>query len=256
MPVADRICDRGGALSEVDRWAYARQASQAAEDVAAIERRFRQYARFYRALLLKQGRLPEDRDTPILDLPCGEGAMVYALREMGYHNVAGFDLDQGRLATGQKLRLPIGPGEVFQLLADRPDGSVGCVLSMDFLEHLDKPQVVTFLAEALRVLEPGGRLIVRTPCADAPQGASHVYNDFTHKWAATSGVLRQLLTAAGFEGVEVFGEHPTWAMSYGLIRVPLFRLITGSANLLLRGAGLTPYVVWSSSMWGIGRKKR
>ena len=252
--MAERLGDRSSSLSAVDQWTYGRQYTDAARDAADIQQQFRRYERFYRALLLRPGRLPPQRDVPILDLPCGEGAMVYSLRQMGYTNVAGYDLDRGRLATGQKLGLPLHYDDVFAVLARQGDGTVGCVLAMDFLEHLEKSQVVDFLNQVHRVLSSGGRLLVRTPCADAPQGMMHVYNDFTHKWAATSGVLRQLLTGSGFARAEVFGEHPALAMSRGYLRVPLFKLITGAGNLLLRAAGLSPYRIWSPSMWALGIK--
>ncbi|HZZ42799.1 MAG TPA: class I SAM-dependent methyltransferase [Tepidisphaeraceae bacterium] len=240
------------ALSNVDRWTYGHQSTQAGRDIEAIEQMFKKYEVFYRGLL--PGKLPSDREGLILDLPCGEGMMVYSLLRMGYKNVVGYDLDQGRLATGQKLGLPLKYGDIFELLAKQASDSVECVLAMDFLEHLEKPQVVDFLRQVHRVLKPGGRLLARTPCADSPQGNAHIHNDFTHKWAATSGVLCQLFAASGFVNATAFGEHPTWNMSKGYARVPLFKAFTSSVNLALRAAGLMPYQIWSASMWAVGIK--
>jgi SAM-dependent methyltransferase len=42
-----------------------------------------------------------------------------------------------------------------------PVGSFDCVLLSEVIEHLDAPQVS--IAEAVRVLKPGGRLLVTTP---------------------------------------------------------------------------------------------
>jgi 2-polyprenyl-3-methyl-5-hydroxy-6-metoxy-1,4-benzoquinol methylase len=105
----------------------------------------------------------------VLDLPCGEGMMIYAMREMGYRNVSGYDIDRNRLATGQKLGLPLHQGDVFEVLETRSDESVGCVLAMDFLEHVEKPQVIEFLSLVHRKLAHGGLFLARTPCASSPQ---------------------------------------------------------------------------------------
>jgi hypothetical protein len=234
--------DHRGSQSASDPWTYARQRNQSARTAAEVERSFAHSVRFYRALL--GDRLPRDR----------EGMMVYALQQLGYRNVSGYDLDRQRLATGLKLGLPLQAGDVFEVLASRADGSLGCVLAMDFVEHIEKPQVIEWLSLVQAKLAPGGVFLARTPCADSPQGPTHVFNDFTHKWGATSGVLRWLLEAAGFAEVEVIGEHPQWAMSWGWLRVPLFAASTAIANGYLRLLGLSPYPIWSGSMWGIGRK--
>ena len=180
--------------------------------------------------------------------------MVYALRRLGYERVEGYDLDARRLEVGRKLQLPLFEGNVYEVLEKQADASVSCIVSMDFLEHVEKIDAIRFLELAYRKLAAGGRLLVRTPCADAPTGASHIFNDITHKWAATSGVLRWLLGAVGFSPVEVFGEDPNRGMSKGALRVPLFHV----GRLLLRlGAlslGLGPPVIISPSMWGLGCK--
>jgi len=252
MQMQERISEKGADLSQSDRWAYGHQTHASARSVSQIEAEFLKSLRFYRGLL--KHHLPDDLNACILDLPCGEGQMVFVLREMGYENVSGCDLDTSRLATGQKLGLPIYTGNVFTELEQRQDNSVDCVFAMDFVEHLDKDDVIRFLQLAFHKLSPRGKLFVRTPCADALHGAAHVFNDFTHKWAATSGVLRQLLNASGFISVNVFGEHPTFDMRFGYIRVPLFQIMSRMLNLVVRCVHGARYVIWSASMWGVGMK--
>ena len=121
---------------------------------------------------------------------------------------------------------------------------------------VEKIDAVRFLELAYRKLAPGGRLLVRTPCADAPTGASHIFNDMTHKWAATSGVLRWLLGAVGFEAVEIFGEHPNAAMARGALRVPLFAAVRLLVRLGTLALGVENPRVLSPSMWGLGCKPR
>lgn len=78
--------------------------------------------------------------------------MIYALKAMGYKDVSGYDLDKHRLETAKKLKLPVYEKNVFGALEEEPDNSIGCVFSMDFLEHLEKPQVISFLEKILHKL--------------------------------------------------------------------------------------------------------
>lgn len=201
----------------VDQWVYAHQENSSSQDRKTLENSFRHSVYFYRALLRKY--LPDNKNANILDLPCGEGRIIYALKVMGYQNISGYDLDKARLETAKKLDLPVNEGDVFQVLEDCEDNSIDCIFSVDFLEHLQKYDVIHFLEMMCRKITSDGVIIVRIPSADSPLGIQAIYNDFTHKWGATSGVLRRLLCAAGFSVISIFGEEPNLAMRFGLCRV-------------------------------------
>ena len=239
-------------LSSVDCWAYARQENISSQDSQTIERHFKHSVRGFKAFLGKC--LPSQQNALILDLPCGEGRMVYVLRAMGYKNVSGYDLDVKRLETGKKLELPIYEGDVFEILKKQEDNLVGCILSMDFIEHLEKEKVIEFLELAYRKIAPGGKMILRTPCADSPFGGQHIYNDFTHKWAATSGVLYRLLSSVGFLEVSVFGEEPNIGMKFGFLRVLFYRIAKFVANGFLILMNIGRQKIWSRSMWAVAKK--
>ncbi len=110
-----------------------------------------------RALLLGELR-PGDR---VLDLGCGAGRFVAALREAGADAV-GVELAEAAL---ERARRNV-PGADLRLLD--PDGSVplghgevDLVWCSEVLEHV--PDTVALLTEARRVLAPGGRLLVTVP---------------------------------------------------------------------------------------------
>lgn len=244
---------RSDSLSAVDRWAYSHR-KMSSQDNRMLERSFRHSARFHRALL--KNYLPARKNSLVLDFPCGEGRMIYALRAMGYQNASGYDLDKSRLEIGKKLGLPLYEGDVFEVLGKHKDNSIDCIISMDFLEHLEKNDVICFLELTYRKIAPGGVIIVRTPCADNPFGTRHIYNDFTHKWAATSGVLHQLLCAVGFSSIVVFGEDPNFTVRFGFLRVLFFCLAKFVANLFLRAFGQGALKIWTPSMWAAARKEK
>jgi SAM-dependent methyltransferase len=75
------------------------------------------------------------------------------------------------------------------------EASVDVVLATETLEHVPEPAV--FLAEARRVLRPGGRIVLTVPFAARWHYIPHDY------WRYTPSSLWNLLDAAGFSDVVV-----------------------------------------------------
>ena len=71
------------------------------------------------------------------------------------------------------------------------DASVDLVLSTQVLEHVENP--VFYLTEALRILKPGGKLIIST------HGYWMFHPDPTDYWRWTSAGLNKIITERGFE---------------------------------------------------------
>jgi len=106
-----------------------------------------------RALLLGEAR-PGER---VLDLGCGAGRFVAALRDAGADPV-GVELADAALARARRNV----PGADLRLVAaDGSHGEVDLVWCSEVLEHV--PDTLGFLTEIRRVLRPGGRLLVTVP---------------------------------------------------------------------------------------------
>ncbi|MFI7073845.1 class I SAM-dependent methyltransferase [Micromonospora sediminicola] len=88
-----------------------------------------------------------------LDLCCGTGAHAAELHRLGWSPV-GADLSAGQLRHARS-RLPVAGADATALpLADGALPAVVCVLA-----HTDMPDYPAAIAEAARVLAPGGRLV-------------------------------------------------------------------------------------------------
>jgi SAM-dependent methyltransferase len=158
-----------------------------------------------RALLLREAR-PGER---VLDLGCGAGRFVAALRDAGADPV-GVELAEAAL---ERARRNV-PGADLRLVA--PDGSlplghgeVDLAWCSEVLEHV--PDTVALLTELRRVLRPGGRLLVtvpdhgrvkRTLLALAHYDA-HYDPLGQHVRFYTRRSLTRALHATGFEDVEL-----------------------------------------------------
>jgi len=81
-----------------------------------------------------------------------------------------------------------------------PDGRFDVVYSIDLIEHLHPEDVPAHLAEARRVLRPGGLLIVKTPSelTGPHEGEDPGDQGFLHFREYRYGTLLPLLREAGF----------------------------------------------------------
>jgi 2-polyprenyl-3-methyl-5-hydroxy-6-metoxy-1,4-benzoquinol methylase len=107
----------------------------------------------------------------ILDAGCGSGMTAMVLREMGHSSVRTVDIPDydvtdfmGRDAYLALFGLRIEKCDLMEDPLPAADESIDVVSCNDTIEHLHgSPK--SFLKEAMRVLKPGGRIIISTPNA-------------------------------------------------------------------------------------------
>ncbi|HWF55333.1 MAG TPA: class I SAM-dependent methyltransferase, partial [Solirubrobacteraceae bacterium] len=130
----------------------------------------------------------------LADVGCG--AQPYRRLVRASTRYVGIDTDRARDHFGYDLPdvRAIRAGERWPL----QDGEADVVLATETLEHVPDPNA--FLAEAFRVLRPGGQVILTTPFA-----ARWHYIPHDH-WRFTPSGLRLLLERVGFERVIVHGR--------------------------------------------------
>jgi cyclopropane fatty-acyl-phospholipid synthase-like methyltransferase len=171
---------------------------------------------------------PENRETAILDLGCGAGAMEYFARRHGYHNIVGIDRSPEQVAAARSLGLTgVREGDLVEVLQSLESESQGLVIAFDILEHFRKDEGMAFMDQVNRVLLPGGKVIIHTPNGASPFGGRVGYGDFTHETMYTRDSLGQLLTACGFSRVECYEEQP---VVHGIVsggRWLMWRLLRG-----------------------------
>lgn len=158
---------------------------------------------------LVRDHFPPDRDIAILDLGCGQGALIYIARALGYRNLTGVDLSPVEVSRAKALGIEgVSEGELMATLVARPDASLDVVVAFDVIEHFRKAEVLTFTDQVCRVLRPGGRFIVHTCNAESPFAGVGRYGDFTHEVSFTKESIRQVFLACGFRSVASYEERP------------------------------------------------
>lgn len=193
----------------------------------------------------------------LLDLGTGRGELLAAAIQSGAARAVGVEYSaaavalarQTLAASGVADRAEVHEGDLRRL--PLADGAVDLVTMLDVIEHLTEDEQRDALAEARRVLRPGGRILVHTfptrtlynvtyrmhrVIGRHVQWPADPRNDFEHTMHVgeqTLGGLRRGLRSAGFGRVRVWpGEwiytefvpdERARRLYFRLARIPLLR---------------------------------
>jgi SAM-dependent methyltransferase len=149
----------------------------------------------------------EGKDS-ILDLGCGRGEMLTVLEEHGL-TARGVDQSEEMVAHCRNLDLTADRIDLFSALEQAPEGSLGGVLSVHVIEHLEPTDLDRLVRLAWRALEPGGSLILETPNPlSLVVAARNFWLDPTHRRPVHPATLMLLFEQAGFDPVERLDLRP------------------------------------------------
>lgn len=160
-----------------------------------------------RQLLIDRAKLAPDQR--VLDIGCGTGTLAIAIKRAHPRvDVVGLDPDPLALVRARKkalrqraeIRFEQGYGDALPYA----DASFARVVSSFMLHHLDRALQQRLLAEALRVLAPGGSVHIIDFARDKHQ---HVFGQKLHGAETLGGDL----AGAGFSEVRV-EPCPRWLL--------------------------------------------
>ncbi len=170
--------------------------------------------------------LPEDKNSKIIDLGCGTGTFLKVLESLGYTNIVGVDLSFGQIeiAKAECSIASVYCQSVFDYL-ENSNEKFDLITGFDFIEHLNKNEILELLKIFNRVLNKNGRVIFQTPNPDSPFGMGYRYGDFTHELAISPLALKSLINMNDFNKFEVreCGPYPHGIKS--AIRLILWNII-------------------------------
>lgn len=146
--------------------------------------------------------------TLALDLGCGRGEWLRVLQRRGLEP-RGVDASPAMVAACRAEGLHAEESDALAALASAPSDSHALISALHLAEHLEFPTLFALVAQAGRVLKPGGLLILETPNPENVLVGSHTfYHDPTHRNPLTPGSMSFLLGYHGFTGVEVLRFNP------------------------------------------------
>ncbi len=162
------------------------------------------------------------RTRDLLDIGCGPGTFIGSLPQ----EVRCVGIDVARAQIDYAVRQYGTNSHTFQCVGNGvlpfDHASFDAVTLVELIEHLDRPRIESLLYEAIRVLRPGGRLIVTTPnyaslwplLEKAVNARTPVSYEYQHISFFTRRRLRDLLIGIGLSSVDVttfMGASPFFA---------------------------------------------
>ncbi|MDF3092555.1 methyltransferase type 11 [Burkholderia sp. AU18528] len=136
------------------------------------------------------------------DLGCGRGEWLELMGESGFAAI-GVDLDGDMLEACRERGLSVFQGDAIEYLAALDANSHALVSAFHVVEHVSFEQVRRIVSEALRVLKPGGLLILETPNPENIVVAGcNFYLDPSHVRPIPSELLSFVGEYAGFARVK------------------------------------------------------
>ncbi|WP_292298070.1 class I SAM-dependent methyltransferase [Mesorhizobium sp.] len=158
-----------------------------------VRERLEQYRPFVEPFL---GR--DSRAARLTDLGCGRGEWMCMLRDFGFE-VEGVDLDEGMLSACREAGLSVCNVDALEHLRSLPAQSRTIISGFHIAEHLPFSVLRALVEEALRVLAPGGLLILETPNPENFSVSTLTFHlDPTHRKPLPPGLLQFLAEYSGF----------------------------------------------------------
>lgn len=144
----------------------------------------------------------------VLEIGFGEGKLLRELKTRGYV-VSG--VEQSEYAR-ERMKKLIGSKNVFDDI-DKVSGKYDVVVMYHVLEHIQEPK--KYIKKIMRILTPGGRLIVRVPNIDSLEarlaGADWYHLDYpNHQILFSEAGLIKMFEDVGFKDIKsrnFFGEY-------------------------------------------------
>ena len=147
--------------------------------------------------------LPVDRTGPMLDVGCGTGYTLMALKNLGFTAASGVDIDAGQVSAAVKRGVNAVHVTNTQAFLRERAGSFQTIVTLDVIEHLPWQQQIDFIQSMCEALAPTGRLICTVPNASSSLASRWRYGDWTHHTSFTEHSLDFLLSSGGFAKVDV-----------------------------------------------------
>ena len=162
-----------------------------------------------------------------LDLGCGRGEWLELLTEHGF-SAQGVDIDDGMLSACRRRGLNVHTADALAFLKALPDESQALVSGFHIAEHLPFDVLQELVCQALRVLIPGGLLILETPNPEnITVGTASFYLDPTHQRPLPPPLLAFLTEFAGFRRQKILRLQESSELLRSGAPITLLQVLSG-----------------------------
>ncbi len=166
---------------------------------------YESYYSFFKTYILFH--LPSNRGIKILDVGCGSGHLLYALKKDGYNNCFGIDLSKKQIDNAMLKVDRVELADVFQYLPNH-EREFDVITLIDVAEHFDKDNLFKLLKIIKNSLRPNGILIIHTINGLSPFYRSYFFGDPTHQQIYSPKIIGEYAFLAGFKEYHEFPSTP------------------------------------------------
>jgi 2-polyprenyl-3-methyl-5-hydroxy-6-metoxy-1,4-benzoquinol methylase len=171
------------------------------------------------------------RDSVVLDLGCGAGAMMQFLVNMGFQQVQGIDISEEQIQIAQRQGLNAQVADAWAYLEANAN-AFDLIVAFDFFEHFTRDELLEITPLIWRALRPDGRLLLQTPNGSGLFPGQVMYGDLTHMTIFTPESMTNLLRLTQFADIQFYETGPAAIDTKGRIRLALWRLIRLGVNTI------------------------
>jgi O-antigen chain-terminating methyltransferase len=145
---------------------------------------------------------------PVLDVGCGRGELLDLLRDHGI-SARGIDTNASMVEICRERGHTADRADALAYLQAQPERSLGGVIAVQVVEHLEPSYLVRFLEAAFHALRDGAPIVLETinPACWVAFFESYL-RDVTHRWPLHPDTLSYLVRASGFGQVRVEFRSP------------------------------------------------
>jgi 2-polyprenyl-3-methyl-5-hydroxy-6-metoxy-1,4-benzoquinol methylase len=170
------------------------------------------------------------REASILEIGCGDGALLAYLAGRGFSNAHGVDISPEQVALAQRRAgVRAECADALTSLAQH-QADLAAIIAVDVLEHLTRAELLDLAKLTYESLVPGGRLVIQTANGAGLLPGQVIYGDLTHQTVFTPASLAQLLNQAGFSDLRFYETGPIPIRLRGKLNVALWSAIKAVAS--------------------------
>jgi len=146
---------------------------------------------------------PQNKEAQILDIGCGMGFLLLTLKQEGFLNIKGIDVDEGQVHSCQNKGLNVEQVSDSIAYLQQHKGEFDVISAFDVLEHIPPDIQISFCKAIFGALKPTGFFVGTVPNANSVLASRNRYIDFTHYVTFTEISLDFVLYNAGFGDINI-----------------------------------------------------
>jgi SAM-dependent methyltransferase len=139
----------------------------------------------------------------IVDIGCGRGEFLRELKGAGLPAV-GLEIDPELVSRLREQGLSVNHCDGREYLRHQGDGSLDAIFLAHLLEQFTSEQIVEFVSNVRRVLQPGGVFIAETVNPESFEAMKTFHVDPAHRTPLFPQVMLYLCQSAGFSAARIF----------------------------------------------------